>query len=91
VAAVSHLFQFCYWFARTYGQTKPPADLTFDPRTLPTPGPPPSTTAEQIQELQQELEESELARQRVKNELVDQAKLKAEVDRLRGCPGSRGS
>jgi len=84
VAAVSHLFQFCYWFARTYNRgEKPPADLTFDPRSLPTPQPSPATTAAQMQELQRALEESELARTRVQTELMDQAKLTAEVEKLR--------
>ena len=64
-------------------RTKPPADLTFDPRTLPKPGPSPAATTAQIQELQQALEESELARQRVQDELVDRAKLEAELERLR--------
>lgn len=84
VAAVSHLFQFCYWFARTYNRgEKPPANLTFDPRTLPRPGPSPATTAAQIQELQRALGESELARQRVQEELADRAKLEAELEQLR--------
>ena len=83
VAAVSHLFQFCYWFARTYSQVKPPADLTFDPRTLPKPQPSPATTAQQMRELQEALEEERLARQRVADELLDQAELQAELERLR--------
>jgi type I restriction enzyme, R subunit len=84
VAAVSHLFQFCYWFARTYNRReKPPADLTFDPRTLPRPQPSPATTAAQMQELARALEESELARKRVQTELMDQAKLAAELEQLR--------
>ena len=62
VVAVSHLFQFCYWYARTYGQTKPPAGLTFDPHTLPRPGPSPTATVAQIAELERRLEEEELAR-----------------------------
>src|SRR5690606_31331763 len=63
VAAVSHLFQFCFWFARTYSRGQgPPADLTFDPRSLPQPAPPQMTTPEQVQELQQELDEVLLAR-----------------------------
>jgi type I restriction enzyme R subunit len=84
VAAVSHLFQFCYWFARTYNRgQKPPPDLTFDPRTLPKPRPSPATTAAEMQELQQALEEEQLARKRVQVELMDQAELTAELERLR--------
>ena len=38
VAAVSALFQFCYWFARTYSRHhKPAPGLTFDPKSLPDP------------------------------------------------------
>jgi type I restriction enzyme, R subunit len=84
VAAVSHLFQFCYWFAHTYNRgEKPPPDLTFDPRTLPKPRPSPATTAAEIQELQQALEEEKLARQRAQAGLRDQAELTTELERLR--------
>jgi len=84
VAAMSHLFQLCFWFARTYSRgAKPPPDLTFDPRTLPRPGPSPATTAKQMQELQQALEESVLARERALDELADKAKLEAELEQLR--------
>ena len=84
VAAVSHLFQFCYWFARTYCRgEKPPADLTFDPRSLPKPRlPHPSSTA-QIQELQQALEASELARTSAQAALADKEELEAELERVR--------
>ena len=84
VAAVSQLFQFSYWFARTYcREEKPPADLSFDPRTLPRPRPPhPSTTA-QIQEMQRALDESEAVRKRFEEELLDKAKLIAELEQLR--------
>ncbi|HSH61744.1 MAG TPA: DEAD/DEAH box helicase family protein [Acidimicrobiales bacterium] len=84
VAAVSHLFQFCFWFARTYCRgEKPPANLTFDPKTLPRPTPPQASTIVQIQELQQALEESELVRKRVQEELLDKAKLAAELEQVR--------
>jgi type I restriction enzyme R subunit len=84
VATVSHLFQFCFWFARTYSRgEKPPADLTFDPRTLPKPQQSPATTAKQIQELQVALEESEQARRRAQEELRDQAQLQAELDQMK--------
>jgi type I restriction enzyme R subunit len=86
VAAVSHLFQFCYWFARTYNRgEKPPADLRFDPRTLPKPQPSPATTAAQMRELQAALHESELARTRVQRDLMDQAKLAVELEQLRAA------
>ena len=50
VASVSALFQFSYWFARTYCTAKPAPGLTFDPSTLPKlpkPGfaPPPASAA----------------------------------------------
>jgi type I restriction enzyme R subunit len=84
VAAMSHLFQFCYWFARTYArEEKPRADLSFDPRALPKPPPSPVTTAAQMRDLQAALEESELARQRAQTELMDQARLAEELERLR--------
>jgi type I restriction enzyme, R subunit len=83
-AGALHLFQFCYWFAHTYcrGQ-KPPTDLTFDPQSLPRPGPPQLTTAAQVQELQQTLEESELARKRAQEALLGKAELEAELTRVR--------
>jgi type I restriction enzyme R subunit len=84
VAAVSHLFQFCYWFARTYCRgDKPPADLTFDPRSLPRPRLSQPTTAAQIQAMEQALEESELARQRAQEALLNKAELEAELTRVR--------
>jgi type I restriction enzyme R subunit len=84
VAAVSHVFQFCYWFARTYNRgEKPPADLTFDPRTLPKSQPSPVKSAEQLIELQQKLDESERARQLAQEALADKASLEAELERLR--------
>ena len=83
VAAVSHLFQFCYWFARTYSRGKPPAELTFDPRTLPKPGPSPATTAAQIAGAAAALGGEELARQRGEAELGNRAELEAELEQLR--------
>ena len=84
VAVMSHLFQFCFWFARTYNRgAKPAADLTFDPRKLPKPAPSPVATAQRIQELQQELEENELIRKRVVAELADKSRLEAELEQLR--------
>ena len=57
--------------------------MTFDPRTLPKPGPSPAATAAQIAELQQRLEEEELARQRAEAELGNRAEIEAELERLR--------
>jgi len=83
VAAVSHLFQFSYWFARTYAKAKPPADLTFDPRTLPKPQPVPTTTAAQMQALQQELDDERRQRAAAEAALTTKAELEAELERLR--------
>jgi type I restriction enzyme R subunit len=84
VAAVSHLFQFCYWLARTYCRVEKPAtDLTFDPRSLPRPPQSQPSTTAQIQELQEALEESEVVRKRVQEELADKAKLVAELEQVR--------
>lgn len=85
VAVVSHLFQVCYWFARTYNRSeKPPAGLTFDPRTLPQPAPSPVRTAEQIRELQAKLEEAEQVRRaEAEAALAERAELQAELERLR--------
>lgn len=84
VAAVSHLFQFCYWFARTYSRgEKPSADLAFDPRTLPKPAPSQAATPAEVQELQRKLELSEQARKRAVEELADRARLEAELEQLR--------
>ncbi|HUR18700.1 MAG TPA: DEAD/DEAH box helicase family protein [Acidimicrobiales bacterium] len=84
VAAVSHLFQFCFWFARTYCRgEKPPADLTFDPRSMPRPRPPQPSNTKEIQELQRALEENEQIRKRVQEELLDKARLEAELEQVR--------
>ena len=53
VPAVSHLFEFLYWFGRTYIRgEKPPVGLSFDPRQLPPPAPNPLVTAAKLRELQ---------------------------------------
>jgi type I restriction enzyme, R subunit len=84
VAAVSQLFQFCYWFARTYcRKQKPPADLRFDPRSLPKPRPPQPATTAKIQELHEALELEQITRKRFEDEVLDQAKLEAELEQLR--------
>ena len=84
VAAVSHLFEFLYWFGRTYLRgEKPPADLRFDPRSLPPPAPNPVVTAARIRELQAELEQAEVARARALELVEDRARLEAELEQLR--------
>jgi len=84
VAAVSHLFEFLYWFGRTYIRgEKPPAGLTFDPRRLPPPSPNPAVTAARIRELQAELEQAEVARARALELVEDRARLEAELEQLR--------
>ena len=83
VQATSHLFEFCYWFARTYGQEKPQAGLRFDPRSLPSRRPTPPATAAQMRELETRLEEEQIARERAQQELRDQAELLAELEELR--------
>ncbi|HMR94839.1 MAG TPA: DEAD/DEAH box helicase family protein [Microthrixaceae bacterium] len=83
VAAVSHLFEFLYWFGRTYIRgEKPPADLRFDPRTLPPPAPNPLATAAKIRELQDEVEQAELARAHAMELVADRDRLEAELARL---------
>ncbi|MCB1016909.1 MAG: DEAD/DEAH box helicase family protein, partial [Acidimicrobiales bacterium] len=83
VQATSHLFEFCYWFARTYAQDKPSVGLRFDPRTLPRNHPTPPATAAQMRELETRLEEEQLARERAQQELRDQSELLAELEQLR--------
>lgn len=81
VNAVSKLFQFTYWFARTYGRaSKPSPSLQFDPNALPRSSPIPRRTLEQLQTLETELaaRDEELAAQRAAN-----AELDAEIQRLR--------
>ena len=84
VAAVSHLFEFLYWFGRTYirGQ-KPPAGLSFEPRQLPPPAPNPLVTAAKIRELQAEVEQAEVARARAMELVADNERLEAELEQLR--------
>lgn len=84
VASVSHLFEFLYWFGRTYIRgEKPPAGLTFDPRRLPPPSPNPVATAAKIRELQAEAEQAELARARAIELVADNERLEAELEQLR--------
>ena len=85
VAAVSHLFEFTYWVARTYGRAKPPADLVFDPSLLPKPA-----TAEQvasnrerIRELEAAASEADVAKERAAALAVDNAKLVEDLQQVR--------
>ena len=84
VASVSHLFEFLYWFGRTYIRgEKPPVGLSFDPRQLPPPTPNPLVTAAKIRELQAEVEQAELARARARELAADNERLEAELEQLR--------
>ncbi|MCB1256750.1 MAG: DEAD/DEAH box helicase family protein [Microthrixaceae bacterium] len=84
VAAVSSLFEFLYWFGRTYIRgEKPPAGLSFNPRELPPPAPNPVTTAKRIRELQTEVEQGQAAKERALELAADKERLEAELDRLR--------
>ncbi|NLA35271.1 MAG: DEAD/DEAH box helicase family protein, partial [Actinobacteria bacterium] len=83
VAAVSHLFEFLYWFGRTYIRgEKPPADLKFDPRSLPKPPPNPAVTAAKIRELQAEAEQAAAERERAHELAAANENLQAEINRL---------
>lgn len=69
VAAVSALFEFCYWFARTYNRrSKPSAGLRFDPQVLKDAATETSGAADLVElqaELEVEAEEIALARERL--------------------------
>ena len=53
------LFQFCYWFACTYGRdAKPSSGLRFDPGSLPDPRVQKGKTAAEIEALRDELEQA---------------------------------
>jgi len=79
VNAVSKLFHVMFWFARTYGQTKPDPGLRFDPNTLPRTVVP-QQTVEQLEALQASLE----ARDRLLAEAeASNVALDAELKRLR--------
>ena len=80
ITSLSALFQFCYWFARTYGTTKPSADLKFDPGYLPTPKKVEEASVEQVAALEEALEQE---RQRVLETEKDQAGLAEELERLK--------
>ena len=81
VTAVSKLFHFTYWFARTYGRTaKPEPGLKFDPNVLPKTTAIPVKTLEQLQSMEKDLaaKDAELVVQRALN-----ADLDAELQQLR--------
>lgn len=82
ITALSGLFQFCFWFARTYGTTKPADDLKFDPRFLPRPQQVQEATAQQIAELQRALEAAEQERQLALEVAGGKAALEEEIKRL---------
>jgi len=85
VPAVSHLFEFLYWFARTYCQDKPPADLVFDPSALPRARrePPAPSTATRIRELEEEVAAADVAKERAAELATANEELAAELARLR--------
>ena len=84
VTAVSHLWEFTYWFGRTYIRgTKPEPGLKFDPASLPRPGPSPATTAARIRELEAEAAANAAALQRERELAEENAALAAEIERLR--------
>ena len=82
ITALSGLFQFCFWFARTYGTTKPADDLKFDPRYLPRPQQVQEATAHQVAELQRALEAAERERQLALEAAGGKAALEEEIKRL---------
>ena len=91
VEVVSGLFQFCLWFAYTYGRTaKPDLTLRFDPQLLADAGAAETASLQGRQELEarleQEAEETELARRRLAEATrtieqleAERAQLQAEV------------
>jgi type I restriction enzyme R subunit len=84
ITSLSALFQFSYWFARTYCRVaKPPPGLKFEPRYLPVPKKMHEATAEQLKEVEEALELSERERQRALEELEGKSTLEAELEQLR--------
>ncbi|MGP0109391.1 MAG: DEAD/DEAH box helicase family protein [Acidimicrobiales bacterium] len=84
ITSLSALFQFTYWFARTYCRgAKPPPDLKFDPRYLPVPKKVPEVTVDQLKELEEALELSERERRRALEKLEGKSTLEAELAQLR--------
>ena len=82
ITALSGLFQFCFWFARMYGTTKPADDLKFDPRFLPRLQQVQESTAQQIAELQRALEAAEQERQLALEAAGGKDALEEEIKRL---------
>ena len=79
--AVRELFHVCYWLAHTYGKdTKPPANLTFDPKALPATAPIPKQTTDQLQKLEAQNREKD---EKLSAVLADNDALDAELARLR--------
>ena len=83
VASVSHLFQFTYWFARTYSRgEKPAAGLTFDPRLLPRGEHQEGPSSDQLKELEAQLEADEVVRKATEVAAGVIAEIEAERDPL---------
>ncbi len=79
--AVRELFHVCHWLAHTYGKdTKPPANLTFDPKALPAAAPIPKQTVDQLQKLETQLRDKD---EKLSAVLADRDALDAELARLR--------
>jgi type I restriction enzyme R subunit len=85
ITSLSHLFQFTYWFARTYCRgVKPAEGLVFDPRRHLTPSAEvEKASAEQLRELEEALQRSEIERQVALEAVADRGLLEAELTRLR--------
>ena len=81
LVAVRELFHFTYWLARTYGRAARPAPgLAFDATKLPKAAQAPRQTAEQLQQLEARLRESD---QKLAALLADKSTLDEELKRLR--------
>ena len=84
VASVSALFQFCYWFARTYcREAKPASGLTFDPKSLPERGAVQHTSLAQVEELSKELDEARRLAEIARERRIGHAKLEEELAAVR--------
>lgn len=84
VAVISHLFQFCFWFARTYARLeKPSPELQFDPYTLPRGEERTQATSEEISKLEEQLAESDAARLAAELAEATDEEIQAIRDKLR--------